>query len=129
MNNRSEKQNTPQQPSEKKIPVSRGMVGIITVGCFVTSLVLLVLYPQEQMLYSGFLRVGLLMGAFWLALPTKTKAAAWAGISPQTVGSIVLAMIALLLKVPIPIIAGVWVIWWVLHFIFKPLSGSTDKKT
>lgn len=42
---------------------------------------------------AGCLRVGLLLGAFWLALPTKSRPAAWANISPYAVVAIVAALL------------------------------------
>jgi len=126
MNNPVEKENSSVPSPSQTVPVNRTMVGVIALGCLVTSLGLLVFRPEDGLLRGSFTKVGLLVGAFWLALPTKNRSAAWAGISPQTLGSIALAVAAFFLKVPAPMIFVVWVVWWVIQFVLKPLPNGAD---
>lgn len=63
--------------SENELRQKRTMVGLLAIGSTITACVLLVI-GGSQGLASALLRVGLLLGAFWLALPTKGRPAAWA---------------------------------------------------
>ena len=80
--------------SETKVEINRTLVGIITIGCFVSAFVVWYwdLDDQNQLWLAGFVRVGLLMSAFWLALPTRWRKAAWANVSPTTFIVLLLAI-------------------------------------
>ena len=80
--------------NNQSVPINRPLVGIITVACFVAAGVIwqFRLDAENQMWLAGFVRVGLLMGAFWLALPSKGRTAAWANVSPWTLAGILLAI-------------------------------------
>ncbi len=61
------------------VPVNRTLVGLISLVCLLSSAGLFLVHGGDEaweMWYAGFLRVGLLMGAFWQALPTKSRDAA-----------------------------------------------------
>lgn len=51
---------------------------------------------MDNLWCGSFVRSGLLLGAFWIGMPTKGRAAAWADVSPlhliATCGVIVLMM-------------------------------------
>ncbi len=126
MNNFAEKEDSPTTPPSRKVPINRTAVGLIALGCLVASLGLFFFYPEDVMWRSGFTRIGLLMGAFWLALPTKKRDAAWASVSLQTFGAIALALVAFFLKVPVLMILGALSIWWVVQFILKPFPNRAD---
>ena len=49
--------------------------------------------PDQDAMAAAFVRVGLLLGAFWLALPTKSRPAAWSNVSPYVVVAIVVALL------------------------------------
>ncbi len=128
MNNPTEKQDSSQELPEKKYSVNRTMVGLITLGCLGSAVWLHLFQPNATIWEAGFIRIGLLMGAIWLALPTKTRKAAWAGISLPMMVSIALAIAASFTRIPNLIILGVWCAWWVLQFVLKPLPGGTKGK-
>jgi hypothetical protein len=44
---------------------------------------------------AAFFRVGLLMGALWLALPGKNREAAWAHVTPNTLLGLFLALLGI----------------------------------
>jgi len=86
--------------NEGKVTLNRPLVGIIALACvgaFAT------LYftgdssaeNKNQMWAAAFLRVGLLMGALWLALPGKGKEAAWAKVSTNTLLGLFLAVLGI----------------------------------
>ena len=79
-------------------PISRLLVGLITLGCFASAGYLASNDPgddQTKLWIAGFVRAGTLMAAFWLALPTKNKPAAWAQVSKKTMVGIILGIGAL----------------------------------
>lgn len=79
----------------ERIEISRPLVGILTVACFVGAAVVFWRYPDEELWLSGFIRVGLLMSAFWLALPTRSRPAAWSRVSPLTFVLLLLGLVIL----------------------------------
>ena len=70
---------------QKGVPVNRGLVGILTIGCFAGSIAVAIYRGDfADALAAALFRTSLLLGAFWLALPTRSREAAWARISPWT---------------------------------------------
>ncbi len=70
--------------SESKVTISRPMVGLCALGCFLGFAVCRWIRPDldpNELGQAGFLRVGLVMGALWLALPAGVRPAAWAGVT------------------------------------------------
>ncbi len=89
------------------------MVGLITITCFGAAAGMWALgYAKEQQLaFAGFIRVGIFMAAFWLALPSKSRFAAWKGLSPWVIVCIAIAVFAIpRLKFSIPIVIGMLVL-------------------
>jgi hypothetical protein len=92
-----------------KIPVNRGLVGILTLGCLAGAVVAAIVNSWDSPLAAALLRTGVLLGAFWLALPSKGRQAAWANVSPWTL-AICLVLGVLFVRRPrifFPIIAVV----------------------
>ncbi len=69
--------------------------------------VILLFNPNNDGLQAALLRVGLLLGAFWLAMPTKTRPAAWKSFSSNwtLVGLIITAIVIPRAKMMFPVIA------------------------
>ena len=102
--------------SETELRRKRALVGLLAIGCTVVAGVVLTI-DVSSAFGAALLRVGLLLGAFWLALPTKDRPAAWARVSPWTVGIVV--AVALLLPSAKPIIP-VLVIGVLIGWIVRP---------
>ena len=99
--------------TEQKVEINRTLVGVLTLGCFSASLLIWLCWPDEDLWYAGFLRVGLLLMAFWLALPSRGRDAAWARVSPWTLVGAILVLIALSrvqLRIIIPLLIAITVI-------------------
>ena len=79
------------------ININRPLVGICALLCFAGALVLLFTggdSQDTQLWLAACVRVGLLLSAFWIAMPTSTRAAAWANVSPWAlVGIAVMAFV------------------------------------
>lgn len=84
-----------------------------------------------EMWYAGFLRVGLLMGAFWQALPARGRDAAWAEVSPVALigGLIVLFVAVRRPKVFIPLLVVVGAILFVLRLLRRGDSDRPDRSS
>lgn len=79
--------------SAGRTPVNRSLVGALAAACCGVGAVLWYAWPDQDALAAGCLRAGLLLGAVWLALPTKTRPAAWANISPLVLAPVVLGLL------------------------------------
>ena len=104
--------------NEQSVAINRSLVGVLAIGCFAASLLTWLTWPSDPMWYSGFLRVGVLLVAFWLALPSRGREAAWARVSPWTFVGLILAVIGVGLrpKVVIPLL----VVLAIIGFVLKP---------
>ena len=118
-------------PSDPKtVPVNRMLVGLISIGCLITAAGLWFRYgdtDDDWMLWiAGFIRAGTFMGAVWLALPSKSRDAAWARISwPALIGSIVgLLVVVRRPKMMIPLLVVVGVIGFGLRFLGRGTRPS-----
>lgn len=109
--------------SGEKIPISRPLVGVIAIACLLTAgglhqFVTVEQFAQKVAATGAFMRVGLLMFAFWLALPGKNREAAWANVSPWFFVGLLLAIfgVAYRPKIAIPLI----IVFAVIGFVIRP---------
>ena len=90
----------------------RGLVGLLSVGGLMAGVALLV-FGDHEGTASALIRVGILLGALWLALPAGDRPAAWARISPWTIAvlAVVAALIPRLRPIAPALIIGVAIGW------------------
>jgi hypothetical protein len=89
------------------------MVGVIALVCVGTSVVLQVRgFDDKQALMAtgAFMRVGLVMAALWLALPTKNRPAAWANMSPWVLWGMLGLIVTIAARPRIALYAIPWLI-------------------
>lgn len=105
----------------RTIPVNRPLVGILALVCLAAALALTIFSREEELWRSAFMRVGLLLGAFWLALPTRQRPSAWANVSPTTliVSLLALVMIARM-RIPLKLVVPVLVVLVLAILILRP---------
>lgn len=97
--------------TEQRVTVSRPLVGVITLGCLAAAFGVALVDSWENLWCGAFARVGLLMGAFWIALPSRHREAAWANLSPYTVGGALVAIFVVARwRAALPIVIAVVVI-------------------
>ena len=100
----------------KRTTISRPLVGLITLALLGTWGAMWLLHAagavdaESQPLklwWAGFGRVGLVMLALWLALPSKDRPAAWANVSkPMLVGVLlVVVLVAVRPWIAVPLLA------------------------
>ena len=115
--------------SHEKYPVNRMMVGLVTLVCLGAALALWLFAPQDnsqwRMLQAAFVRVGCVMAAFWVALPTRFRKAAWANVSPTTFAGILLALFAAAYRprIVIPIL----IVLAIVGFFLRPREKKRPK--
>ena len=96
--------------------VNRTLVGILALVCCVAGAVMALAVPDQDAMAAAFVRVGLLLGAFWLALPTKSRPAAWANVSPWLVVAVVVGLLLVRqMRVFIPLLLVVAVLALILR--------------
>ena len=101
--------------TENRVQINRTLVGILALICLITAAVIFFVRGHEeswQMWQAAFTRVGLVMSAIWIALPTRDRPAAWANVSGSTFIGILLVVLAAALPrfrilLPILIVAGI----------------------
>jgi hypothetical protein len=77
----------------QKVTVNRTLAGVLAIALLIGGGLIWVFDSWENPLCGAMVRVGLLTGAFWLALPTKDREAAWAHVSPWVAGSVGVALV------------------------------------
>jgi hypothetical protein len=111
--------------SDGKITINRTLVGVLAIGCLTAAVAIWIFAPTTEgednweMWRGAFTRVGLLMSAFWLALPTSGREAAWANVTPSTFFGILLAIVALV-RLPLKIVVPVGVLLAIVGAVLRP---------
>ena len=113
--------------SSAQSEINRPLVGILALACFAFGLAIWMIEPSEllganaQFFRAAFVRVGLLMSAFWLALPSRHRAAAWANISPRTLVLVVLLLIVMTrARVPLRILIPALIVFALITMFLRP---------
>ena len=118
-----------QSMNDAKIAINRTLVGVLALSCLGAAVAIWVYAPTgtDWMLWRGaFTRVGLLLAAFWLALPSGHREAAWANVTPMTFIGILLAIagVAARPKVAVPVL----IVLAVLGFVLRPREKKRPGK-
>lgn len=64
-----------------KLEINRPLTGILALVSLVSGGFLFLVLHRNDQVSATLIRTGLVLGALWLALPTKTRPAAWENIS------------------------------------------------
>ena len=110
-----------------KIPVNRSLVGFLGLTCLVAAGVIRLVSPDDQLWIGGCIRVGLVVCAFWLALPSRHRDAAWANVSLPTVFGIVVGLLALT-RIPMKIVVPIFIFVAVLIVVLRPRSKTRPNR-
>lgn len=105
--------------------VNRTLAGLLALGCGLAGVALCSLRGIDDPFGAGFIRAGLVLGALWCAMPTRTREAAWARVSPYAVIGIAIAIVLFVrhLRVLLPLALVIAVV----SFLLRPRKGrSTD---
>ncbi len=113
----------------QKVAVNRHLVGLLALMCLVAAGIILLGFGNNLQLRqwgSAFLRVGLVLAAFWIALPTRYRDAAWAEVNPLVIPGFVVAFLLLAYRprigIPILVVAAVF------GFLLRPRRPKRPKQ-
>lgn len=117
--------------NETRTTVSRPLVGVIAIALLIAATVLW-LWPGDStgavMTWrAACLRIGIVMAALWLALPTGSRPAAWANLSVRSVVVLVLAAAAVL-RIPVRVFMPLAVVTMALSFVLRPRSPKRPER-
>lgn len=81
----------------------------------------LIAHDASQLWAGAFMRVGVVLAAFWLALPTRSREAAWARVPIwKVVATLVGLLVIVRSRIPFQILIPVGVVVGVLWIILRP---------
>jgi hypothetical protein len=107
-------------PPSRPPLVDRTLVGVLAIVGLLGGAALLLFDSFDNAWGASLLRVGLFLAVFWMALPTKTRPAAWSGISPWTTISLA-GFVLLAVRSRKPVVVMLTAIGLaVLAFILRP---------
>ncbi|QDT17710.1 hypothetical protein [Alienimonas californiensis] len=89
-------------------------MGLAAAGCLIGAATVYAIRPELELWWAGAMRVGIVMGALWLALPSRDRPAAWAAWDWKAVGFVLLCAL-LSFRAPqigLPLLAGWWFWRW-----------------
>ena len=98
------------------------LVGVLAVVFTIVGVLIGWLDSMDNVWCGSFVRTGVLLGVFWLALPSRHRAAAWANVSPWTLVA-VLAVVLLFVRRP-QIFFGIAALLAIAMLIIRPRPRS-----
>ena len=110
---------------QRNVAVNRVLAGGLSIICGIAGVVLCVTRGIDDPIGAGFIRVGLVLGALWFAMPSGSREAAWARISPWAVVGIVLVAVFVVqrLRFLLPIALALLAVGYML----RPRKGRATK--
>ncbi|MCA9041666.1 MAG: hypothetical protein KDA65_15040 [Planctomycetaceae bacterium] len=98
--------------------MKKRLVAVIALLCWGAAGIFYVTNPESQIFLASSVRIGLVMSAIWLALPSKEQAAAWAKISSKWWVTLGVGLVIGLIR---PKLApGILLLFAVIGFLWKP---------
>jgi len=111
--------------------INRLLVGVLAVALLVAGAAIGIVHSIDDYWCGSFVRAGLLLGAFWVGMPTRGRAAAWANVNPwMTVA--VLAGVILLIRRPqvlFPLAGALWFLTFALPMMLRSLGLTRDPRS
>ena len=103
--------------------IRRMLVGVVAITLLTAALVLWILpgasANQATLMWrAGCGRMGVVVAALWLAMPTRSRPAAWANLNPRSVAALGLA--ALAIKFPLKLLLPLGGILIVAGLVLRP---------
>jgi hypothetical protein len=103
--------------------IRRMLVGVIALALLTASVVLWILpgasTSQATLMWrAGCGRMGIVVAALWMAMPTRSRPAAWANLNPRSVAALGLA--ALAIKFPLKLLLPLAAILVIAGLVLRP---------
>jgi hypothetical protein len=118
----------PPSPVSQSVTIDRTLVGIIAVVMLVGAGVLWFFVGSQNMWTGACVKVGVVMGAFWLALPTFSRQGNWGQASLGTVvGFVALALVLMGKRVDFRIVLPMLLGIAITLMVLRPRSKTRSK--
>ena len=102
--------------SEPLLINRRRRVGGITLGCIALAAVGFATQEKDSVWPAAAMRVGIVLGALWLCLPTESRPSAWAAITRGRLVVIILTAVLInRVKFILPLLAIAGILGWLLR--------------
>jgi hypothetical protein len=113
--------------TERSVAVNRTLAGLLSIACGIAGIVLCATRGIDDPLGAGCIRIGVVLGALWAAMPTRTREAAWARVSPWAIVGVVLAAVLFVkhLRILLPMALAIIIVGYVL----RPRSSRTPRSS
>lgn len=107
-------------PSHQR--VNLWLVGILALASLAAGIIMALNGQTENIWCASFIRLGLLLSAFWIAMPRRGRAAAWANISPFWVAGAIGVLLVLIRRpiVLVPVAIALFVLAVVVPLFTTP---------
>ena len=86
------------------------ILGVLAIACLVTAVVVYVCYPEQESILSAAIRIGVVLGALWFALPPPGQRVRWGRMAPVLAVAVVLIVVTrtkILVVIPGLVVAGI----------------------
>lgn len=93
--------------TDEELRQKRVYVAFFSAVCLIGAVVVALMSPESEGLQGALLRVSILLFAFWLAMPTKERKAAWKIFSSNwlLIGSVIITAAIPRLRAMFPVLA------------------------
>lgn len=111
----------------QSVPVNRALVGILAIACCgIAGVMALGGVGGASALWQGaFFRVGVVLAAFWLALPSRAREAAWARVPIwQVLGVLLVIVVVARTRVPLKVLIPAVLLFGVALMLLRPRRKS-----
>jgi hypothetical protein len=113
------------------VPVNRGLLGVLAVACLLISVGLAIaqLGDQADKWQGAFMRVGVLLSAIWIALPSRENDPAWANVSIwNLLGGVLALVLVARLRIPLKLILPLAVVATGAILLLRPRSKIRPRR-
>ena len=112
---------------QRNVAVNRALAGVLSVICGIVGVTLCATRGLEDPIGAGSIRVGVVLGALWFAMPSRGREAAWARVSPWAVVAVVVAAVFLVrhLRVLLPLAIA----FAAVSYFLRPRKGRASRSS
>jgi hypothetical protein len=106
-----------------RLDINRPLTGVLAASLLLLGFGLMLAEVGSELMHAGFIRTGLVLGALWIALPTRNRPAAWENVAWSSVCLAFIGVIVFLSArlrwtvVPLVLAVGIAV-----YFLRRPLK-------
>ncbi|HTN02872.1 hypothetical protein [Planctellipticum variicoloris] len=113
------------------VPVNRGLLGVLALTCLATAIGLAIarLGGQADLWQGAFMRVGVLLSAIWIALPSRENDPAWANVSIwNLLGGLLALVLVARLRIPLKLILPLAIVATAAILMLRPRAKTRPRR-